>query len=62
MWLYWCLLATIISGFTPIALKKCSENEPKRIAIMGLLSYHSIMILVSLVVNPEFIIKLNISI
>lgn len=61
MWLYWCLLATIISGFTPIALKKCSKNEPKRIAIMGLLSYHSIMILVSLVVNPEFIIKLNIT-
>lgn len=61
MWLYWCLLATIISGFTPIALKKCSDNEPKRIAIMGLLSYHSIMILVSLVTNPEFIIKLNIT-
>lgn len=61
MWLYWCLLATIISGFTPIVLKKCSKNEPKRIAIMGLLSYHSIMILVSLVVNPEFIIKLNIT-
>ena len=61
MWLYWCLLSTIISGFTPIALKKCSKNEPKRIAIMGLLSYHSIMILVSLVANPEFIIKLNIT-
>lgn len=61
MWLYWCLLATIISGFTSIALKKCSDNEPKRIAIMGLLSYHSIMIFVSLVTNPEFIIKLNIT-
>lgn len=59
MWLYWCLLSTIISGFIPIALKKCSKNEPKRIAIMGLLLYHSIMILVSLVTNPEFIIKLN---
>ena len=22
MWLYWCLLATIISGFIPITLKK----------------------------------------
>lgn len=60
MWLYWCLLATIISGFTPIALKKCSKNEPKRIAIMGLLLYHFIMILVSLITKPEFIIKLNI--
>lgn len=60
MWLYWCLLATIISGFYSIALKKCSNNEPKRIAIMGLLLYHSIMILVSLVFNPEFITKLNI--
>lgn len=61
MWLYWCLLSTVISGFTPIALKKCSNNEPKRIAIMGLLLYHSIMILVSLVANPEFITKLNIN-
>lgn len=60
MWLCWCLLATIISGFTSIALKKCSNNEPKRIAIMGLLLYHFIMILVSLVINPEFIVKLNI--
>lgn len=60
MWLYWCLLSTVISGFTSIAMKKCSNNEPKRIAIMGLLSYHSIMILVSLIVFPEFITKLNI--
>ena len=32
MWLYWCLLSTIISGFTSIALKKCSNNELKRSA------------------------------
>ena len=61
MWLYWCLLSTIISGFTAVALKKCSKNEPKRIALMGLLSYHFIMIVVSLIANPEFITKLNIS-
>lgn len=61
MWLYWCLLSTVISGFTSIAMKKCSNNEPKRIAIMGLLSYHSIMILVSLMAFPEFITKLNIA-
>ena len=60
MWLYWCLLSTIISGFIPIALKKCSNNEPKRIAIMGLFLYHSIMILISLITNPEFITNLNI--
>ena len=59
MWLYWCLLSTIISGFTPIALKKCSNNEPKRIAIAGLFSYHLIMIIVSLVIHPEFILELN---
>lgn len=59
MWLYWCLLSTIISGFTSIAMKKCSNNEPKRIAIMGLLSYHFIMILVSLIAYPEFVIKIN---
>ncbi len=60
MWLYWCLLSTVISGFTSIAMKKCSNNEPKQIAIMGLLSYHSIMILASLIVSPEFITKLDI--
>ena len=61
MWLYYCLLSTIIGGFTSIALKKCSNNEPKRVAIMGLLSYHSIMIMVSLIAHPEFITKLNIT-
>ena len=60
MWLYWCLLSTIIGGFTAVALKKCSNNEPKRIALMGLLSYHLIMIAVSMITNPEFITKLNI--
>ena len=60
MWLYWCLLSTIIGGFTAVALKKCSNNDPKRIALMGLLSYHLIMILVSIITNPEFITKLNI--
>ncbi len=34
MWLYWCLLSTIISGFTSIALKKCSNNDSKQIAIV----------------------------
>jgi len=61
MWLYWCLLSIVISGFTSIALKKCSNNEPKRIAIMGLFLYHSIMSLVSLIISPEFITKLNVS-
>ena len=60
MWLYWCLLSTFIMGFNPIALKKCSNNEPKRVAIMGLLVYHSIMIIVSLLSYPEFLIRLNI--
>lgn len=59
MWLYWCLLSTVISGFTSIAMKKCANNEQKRLAIMGLLSYHSIMVIVSLIINPEFILKLN---
>lgn len=60
MWLYWCLLATVISGFTSIAMKKCSNNEQKRLAIMGLFSYHSIMIIVSLIINPKFILDLKV--
>ncbi len=59
MWLYYCLLSTIIWGFVAIAIKKCSNNEPKRIAIMGMLIYHCTMILVSLIINPQIIEKLN---
>lgn len=60
MWLYWCLLSTIISGFTSIALKKCSNNDSKQIAIAGLLLYHLLMIIVSLIAYPKFLTQLNI--
>lgn len=59
MWLYYCLLSTIIWGFVAIAIKKCSNNEPKRIAIMGMLIYHFTMIIVSIIVNPQIITSLN---
>ena len=60
MWLYWCLLSTIISGFTSIALKKCSNNDSKQVAIAGLLLYHLLMIIVSLIAYPQFLTQLNI--
>ena len=60
MWLYWSLLSTIISGFTSIALKKCSNNDSKQIAIAGLLLYHLLMIIVSLIAYPKFLTQLNI--
>lgn len=59
MWLHYCLLSTIIWGFVAIAIKKCSDNEPKRIAIMGMLIYHCTMIFVTLIINPKIIISLN---
>ncbi|MCI8290780.1 MAG: EamA family transporter [Clostridia bacterium] len=59
MWLYWCLLSTFIGGFTSIAMKKCSNNDKKRMAIMGLFSYHFITILVSIAIKPELVFKLN---
>ena len=59
MWLYYCLLSTVIWGFVAIAIKKCSNNEPKKIAIMGMLIYHCTMILVSLIINPQIIERLN---
>lgn len=61
MWLYYCLLSTVISGFTSIVMKKCSDNEPKRVALTGLICYHLIMIFVGIISNPEFIIKININ-
>lgn len=60
MWLYYCLLSTVIWGFVAIAIKKCSNNEPKRIAIMGMLIYHFAMILVSFIMDPQIIAKLNV--
>lgn len=60
MWLYYCLLSTVIWGFVAIAIKKCSNNEPKRIAIMGMLVYHCSMILISLITNPQIIASLNV--
>lgn len=60
MWLYYSLLSTVIWGFVAIAIKKCSNNEPKRIAIMGMLIYHCTMILVSLINNPQIIVSLNV--
>lgn len=60
MWLYYCLLSTVIWGFVAIAIKKCSNNEPKRIAIMGMLIYHCTMILISLIINPQIIGSLNV--
>lgn len=60
MWLYYCLLSTVIWGFVAIAIKKCSNNEPKRIAIMGMLIYHCTMILICLITNPQIIASLNV--
>lgn len=60
MWLYYCLLSTVIWGFVAIAIKKCSNNEPKRIAIMGILIYHCAMVLISLITNPQIMASLNI--
>ena len=60
MWLYYCLLSTVTWGFVAIAIKKCSNNEPKRIAIMGMLIYHCTMILISLITNPQIITNLNV--
>lgn len=59
MWLYYSLLSTMIWGFVAIATKKCSNNEPKRIAIIGMLIYHSIMIFVSLIADPAMIASVN---
>ncbi len=60
MWLYYCLLSTVIWGFVAIAIKKCSNNEPKRIAIMGMLIYHCAMILISLITNSQIIASINV--
>lgn len=59
MWLYYCLLSTLINGFTPIALKKCSNNDKKRIALCGMLCYHFIMIIVTLIINARILTNLK---
>lgn len=60
MWLYYCLICTLLSGFTSIVQKKCSNNDPKRMAITGLVVYHSMMLIIGLLTNPEFLTLINI--
>lgn len=59
MWLYYCLLSTVIWGFVAIAIKKCANNEPKRIAIMGMLLYHCMMIAIISIISPQIIVSLK---
>lgn len=61
MWLFWCLLSTIISGFVAVCIKKCSNNNPKLFAVLGLLIYHIIMVVFCLVLNPNLLFKININ-
>lgn len=60
MWLYYCLLSTVISGFVTIAMKKCSNNEQKRLAVMGVFLYHLIILISAIVIKPSLIFNLNI--
>ncbi len=61
MWLYYCILSTMIWGFVAIAIKKCSNNEPKRIAITGMLFYHFIILMFGFITKPEILSKLTIT-
>lgn len=60
MWLFYCLLGTFISGFTAIAMKKCSNNEPKIIVVQGLLIYCLLAISICLLTETRYINMLNI--
>lgn len=60
MWLYYCLLSTVISGFTTIAMKKCSNNEQKRLAVMGVFLYHLIILISAVAIKPSLVFNLNI--
>ena len=60
MWLYYCILSTIIWGFVAIAIKKCSNNEPKRIANTVILMYNSIILIFNIIINPEILSKITI--
>lgn len=49
MWLYLCLISTILSGFTSIAMKKCSKsNNPISIALIGMLVSDIIYVLLGI--------------
>ena len=60
MWLVWSLSETIISGFTAIAIKKCSNNDTKRISFTGLVLYHLLMIIYAICISPNTILSINI--
>lgn len=49
MWLYLCLISTVLSGFTSIAMKKCSKNNNSiTLSLVGMLISDIVYILIGL--------------
>lgn len=56
MWLYLCLISTIVSGFMPLVMKKSSlKNDSKTIAISGLFIANLVYVIISICTTPSII-------
>lgn len=56
MWFYFALLSTLIGGNFSVTMKKVTQkNKPKDITIIGLLYFHIIALVISLIGSPNLI-------
>lgn len=56
MWFNLCMISTMISGLSSVVMKKYTKNNStKSITFLGLLYYHIISIIISIVIYPECI-------
>lgn len=62
MWFNLCIISTVISGLSAVVMKKyTSNNNGRAVTIIGLLYYHAINLIISIVAYPEVIKAFNIS-
>ena len=60
MWFNLCIISTIISGLSGIVMKKYTKNNNlKSVTFLGLLYYHIISLIISIVVYPKCLEEFN---
>lgn len=59
MWLLFCIISTILSGFIDVIEKKSSKEQPFRFIVLGLFTYNLFNIILSLFVKPNIIVNIN---
>ncbi len=65
MWIYICIIGTIISGFSGPLFKKVIQSNDRpsssKLMISGLIWYHILMLIITTIYNQNYILELNIN-